>query len=136
MAEVAKKIASVGNENIMLCERGVSFGYHNLVNDMRSLPIMAQSGYPVVFDATHSVQMPGAGGSKSSGDRRFVPFLARAAGIGRGRRRVYGGASGSRQCAIGWGKYGAARTFRISGARFKKFRCYCQRKSSSTKLIF
>ncbi len=79
MKNVADKIASTGNEQIMLCERGVSFGYNTLVNDMRALPIMVESGYPVIFDATHSVQQPGAGGTKSGGDRRFVPFLARAA---------------------------------------------------------
>ena len=79
MANVAKKIASTGNERILLCERGVSFGYNTLVSDMRSLPIMAATGYPVVFDATHSVQQPGGQGSSSGGDRRFVPVLARAA---------------------------------------------------------
>jgi len=79
MAQVAKKIASTGNENIMLCERGASFGYNTLVSDFRSLPIMAETGYPVIFDATHSVQQPGGQGSSSGGDRRFVPPLARAA---------------------------------------------------------
>jgi 2-dehydro-3-deoxyphosphooctonate aldolase (KDO 8-P synthase) len=79
MANVAKKIASTGNERILLCERGVSFGYNTLVSDMRSLPIMAATGYPIVFDATHSVQQPGGQGSSSGGDRRFVPVLARAA---------------------------------------------------------
>lgn len=79
MARVGEKIASTGNENIMLCERGASFGYNTLVSDMRSLPIMAQTGYPVVFDATHSVQQPGGKGSSSGGDRDMVPVLARAA---------------------------------------------------------
>jgi len=79
MANVAKKIASTGNERILLCERGASFGYNTLVSDMRSLPIMAGTGYPVVFDATHSVQQPGGQGTSSGGDRRFVPVLARAA---------------------------------------------------------
>ncbi len=79
MKNVAQKIASTGNEQVMLCERGVSFGYNTLVNDMRALPIMVETGYPVIFDATHSVQQPGAGGTKSGGDRRFVPFLMRAA---------------------------------------------------------
>lgn len=79
MKNVAMKIAESGNENIMLCERGVTFGYNTLVNDMRALPIMAETGYPVVFDATHSVQQPGGAGSSTSGDRRMVPFLARAA---------------------------------------------------------
>lgn len=79
MARVAEKIASTGNENIMLCERGASFGYNTLVSDMRSLPIMAETGYPVVFDATHSVQQPGGKGASSGGDREMVPVLARAA---------------------------------------------------------
>jgi len=79
MKNVANKIASTGNENIMLCERGVSFGYNTLVSDMRSLPIMAETGYPVVFDATHSVQQPGGKGESSGGERKFVPMLARAA---------------------------------------------------------
>jgi 2-dehydro-3-deoxyphosphooctonate aldolase (KDO 8-P synthase) len=76
---VARKIASAGNQNILLCERGVSFGYNTLVNDMRALPIMAETGYPVVFDATHSVQQPGGKGDSTGGERRFVPVLARAA---------------------------------------------------------
>jgi 2-dehydro-3-deoxyphosphooctonate aldolase (KDO 8-P synthase) len=79
MKNVAAKIASTGNENILLCERGASFGYNTLVSDMRSLPIMAESGYPVVFDATHSVQQPGGQGTSSGGERRFAPVLARAA---------------------------------------------------------
>ena len=79
MKNVAAKIASTGNEQIMLCERGASFGYNTLVSDMRSLPIMAQTGYPVVFDATHSVQQPGGQGGSSGGQREFVPVLARAA---------------------------------------------------------
>jgi 2-dehydro-3-deoxyphosphooctonate aldolase (KDO 8-P synthase) len=79
MKNVAHKIAVAGNENILLCERGVSFGYNTLVNDMRALPIMAETGYPVVFDATHSVQQPGGQGATSGGERRFVPVLARAA---------------------------------------------------------
>ena len=79
MKNVAEKIASTGNERIMLCERGYTHGYNNLVVDMRSLPIMAGTGYPVVFDATHSVQQPGGLGSVSGGDRNMVPYLARAA---------------------------------------------------------
>ena len=79
MKNVAKKIASTGNENILLCERGVSFGYNTLVSDMRALPVLAETGYPVVFDATHSVQQPGGQGEVSGGERRFVPVLARAA---------------------------------------------------------
>lgn len=79
MKNVAAKIASTGNDNILLCERGASFGYNTLVSDMRALPIMAQTGYPVIFDATHSVQQPGGQGDKSGGDRTMVPVLARAA---------------------------------------------------------
>lgn len=79
MKHVAEKIASTGNERILLCERGTSFGYNTLVTDFRSLPIMAETGYPVVFDATHSVQQPGGKGTSSGGERRFVPALARAA---------------------------------------------------------
>ncbi|HIA82532.1 MAG TPA: 3-deoxy-8-phosphooctulonate synthase, partial [Rhodospirillales bacterium] len=67
------------NENILLCERGASFGYNALVSDMRSLPILAQTGYPVIFDATHSVQQPGGQGTATGGDRKFAPILARAA---------------------------------------------------------
>lgn len=76
---IAKKVESTGNKNIMLCERGITFGYNRLIVDMRSLPIMAQTGYPVVFDATHSVQEPGGQGGKSGGNRDFAPILARAA---------------------------------------------------------
>jgi 2-dehydro-3-deoxyphosphooctonate aldolase (KDO 8-P synthase) len=79
MKQVAAKIAQTGNHNILVCERGVSFGYNTLVSDMRSLPILAETGYPVVFDATHSVQQPGGQGTKSGGQREFVPVLARAA---------------------------------------------------------
>ena len=79
MANVANKIASAGNDNILLTERGASFGYNTLVSDMRSLPVLAETGYPVVFDATHSVQQPGGQGSRSGGQREFVPVLARAA---------------------------------------------------------
>ena len=79
MKNVAAKIASTGNERIMLCERGYTHGYNNLVVDMRSLPIMASTEYPVIFDATHSVQQPGGMGERSGGDREMVPFLARAA---------------------------------------------------------
>ncbi len=79
MGHVAAKIASTGNTRILLTERGSSFGYNTLVNDMRALPIMARTGYPVVFDATHSVQQPGALGGASGGEREFAPMLARAA---------------------------------------------------------
>jgi len=79
MANVTKKIEDSGNKNILVTERGASFGYNTLVSDMRSLPIMAKNGYPVVFDATHSVQQPGGMGDKSGGQREFVEYLARAA---------------------------------------------------------
>jgi 2-dehydro-3-deoxyphosphooctonate aldolase (KDO 8-P synthase) len=79
MANVARKVAEAGNSNILLCERGVSFGYNTLVNDMRALPILAETGYPVVFDATHSVQQPGGKGASTGGQREFVAVLARAA---------------------------------------------------------
>lgn len=79
MANVAQKVASTGNERILLTERGASFGYNALVADMRSFPIMAQTGYPVIMDATHSVQAPGGQGGSSGGDRRFAPVMARAA---------------------------------------------------------
>lgn len=79
MEHVAVKVADAGNERICLCERGTCFGYNNLVVDMRSLEIMKRTGYPVIFDATHSVQLPGAGDGKSGGQRDFVPVLARAA---------------------------------------------------------
>ena len=79
MAAVAQKVASTGNERILLTERGASFGYNTLVSDMRSLPVMAQTGYPVVYDATHSVQQPGGLGSASGGQREYAPVLARSA---------------------------------------------------------
>jgi 2-dehydro-3-deoxyphosphooctonate aldolase (KDO 8-P synthase) len=79
MQNAAAKIASTGNERILLCERGAMFGYNNLVVDMRALPIMARTGYPVVFDATHAVAQPGGLGDRSGGEREFAPVLARAA---------------------------------------------------------
>ncbi|MDA7783349.1 3-deoxy-8-phosphooctulonate synthase [Candidatus Pelagibacter sp.] len=79
MVNVTKKIADSGNNNILVTERGASFGYNALVSDMRSLPIMAKNGYPVIFDATHSVQQPGGLGETSGGQREFVEYLARAA---------------------------------------------------------
>lgn len=79
MAQVAAKIESTGNTNLLLTERGTSFGYNTLVVDMRSLPIMKQTGYPVIFDATHSVQQPGGNGTSSGGKREFAPVLANAA---------------------------------------------------------
>ena len=79
MANVAAKVASTGNENILLCDRGTSFGYNTLVSDFRGLPVMEATGYPTVFDATHSVQQPGGQGDTSGGQREFAPVLARAA---------------------------------------------------------
>jgi 2-dehydro-3-deoxyphosphooctonate aldolase (KDO 8-P synthase) len=79
MRHVVTKMAEVGNKRLLLTERGASFGYGQLISDMRSIPLMQDLGYPVIFDATHSVQMPGAAGDKSGGDRRMVPYLARAA---------------------------------------------------------
>jgi len=79
MEQVSQKVTSTGNHKILLTERGTTFGYNNLVVDMRSLHIMGQLGFPVIFDATHSVQLPGAGGSHSGGQREFAPVLARAA---------------------------------------------------------
>jgi 2-dehydro-3-deoxyphosphooctonate aldolase (KDO 8-P synthase) len=79
MVNVVEKIRASGNDQVMVCERGVSFGYNTLVTDFRSLPILARTGCPVVFDATHSVQQPGGQGSASGGQREFAPVLARAA---------------------------------------------------------
>ena len=79
MAQVVEKARATGNERILVCERGVSFGYNNLVSDMRSLAVMRATGCPVVYDATHSVQLPGGQGTRSGGQREFVPVLARAA---------------------------------------------------------
>ena len=79
MASLVKKVEESGNKDILLTDRGCTFGYNNLVVDFRAIPIMQETGYPVVFDATHSVQLPGANGSCSGGDRRFVSTLARAA---------------------------------------------------------
>jgi 2-dehydro-3-deoxyphosphooctonate aldolase (KDO 8-P synthase) len=79
MKNVIAKATGAGNPNVMACERGVSFGYNTLVSDMRALPVLAEIGCPVVFDATHSVQQPGGRGESSGGERRFVPALARAA---------------------------------------------------------
>src|SRR5579884_4430704 len=79
MANVVEKITGAGNANVLVTERGVSFGYNTLVSDMRALPVLAQTGAPVIFDATHSVQQPGGQGSSSAGERDYVPVLARAA---------------------------------------------------------
>ena len=79
MKNVVAKLLGAGNPNVLVTERGVSFGYNTLVSDMRALPILAETGAPVIFDATHSVQQPGGQGTASGGERRFVPVLARAA---------------------------------------------------------
>ena len=79
MKNSVTKVESTGNKNIMVCERGASFGYNTLISDMRALPILAQMGYPVVFDATHSVQQPGGMGTSTGGQREFIPVLARSA---------------------------------------------------------
>ena len=79
MANVVEKITGAGNANVLVTERGVSFGYNTLVSDMRALPVLAKIGAPVIFDATHSVQQPGGQGTASGGEREFVPVLARAA---------------------------------------------------------
>jgi 2-dehydro-3-deoxyphosphooctonate aldolase (KDO 8-P synthase) len=79
MANVVEKITGAGNPNVLVTERGVSFGYNTLVSDMRALPVLARTGAPVIFDATHSVQQPGGKGASSGGEREFVPVLARAA---------------------------------------------------------
>ena len=79
MGQVAKKAVSAGGKKVLLTERGTTFGYNNLVADMRSIPIMRGFGFPVIFDATHSVQLPGGGGDRSGGQREFAPVLARAA---------------------------------------------------------
>ncbi len=79
MGNIIKKLTVAGSKNILLCERGTSFGYNNLVSDMRSIPIMQETGWPVIFDATHSVQQPGGKGTSSGGQRHFVPYLAKAA---------------------------------------------------------
>lgn len=85
---VIKKIESTGNSKIFITERGISFGYHNLINDMRALPIIRNFGYPVIFDATHSVQLPGGGRGVSGGAREFIPFLSRAA-VGAGCDAIF-----------------------------------------------
>ena len=79
MGQVVSKAATVGGKRLLLTDRGTTFGYNNLVSDMRSIPIMKEFGFPVVFDATHSVQMPGGGGDKSGGNSEFAPVLAKAA---------------------------------------------------------
>ena len=96
MQNVVDKARSTGNEAILVCERGFSFGYNNLVADMRSLAVMRATGCPVVFDATHSVQLPGGQGTSSGGQREFMPVLARAAVAAGSRRAVHGDAPATR----------------------------------------
>ena len=100
MQNVVDKARSTGNDQIMVCERGFSFGYNNLVSDMRSLSVMRETGCPVVFDATHSVQLPGGKGTASGGQREFVPVLARAAVAAGSFRIVHGNASRSGEGAL------------------------------------
>ena len=108
MKNVIAKATGAGNPNVMACERGVSFGYNTLISDMRALPILAEIGCPVVFDATHSVQQPGGQGASSGGERRFVPVLARAAvAVGRGGG-VPGNPPRSGQGAVRRSEHGAA----------------------------
>ena len=97
MKNVVDKARSTGNEQILVCERGFSFGYNNLVSDMRSLAIMRDTGCPVVFDATHSVQLPGGQGTASGGQREFIPVLARAAVAAGIAGHFHGDASATRR---------------------------------------
>jgi len=109
MQNVVDKARSTGNEAILVCERGFSFGYNNLVSDMRSLSILRATGCPVVFDATHSVQLPGGQGSASGGQREFIPVLARAAVCRRGGGAVHGDAPQPGSSAVGRSERLAAR---------------------------
>ena len=109
MANVVDKIAGAGNPNVLVTERGASFGYNTLVSDMRALPVLAKTGAPVVFDATHSVQQPGGQGKTSGGQREFVPVLARAAVAVGGRGRVHRNARPARSGRVGRAQHGAAR---------------------------
>ena len=114
MKNVVAKLLGAGNPNMLVTERGVSFGYNTLVSDMRALPILAETGAPVIFDATHSVQQPGGQGTASGGERRFVPVLARAAvavGVAGIFIETHPG-SGSR--AVGRPEHAAARLARAS----------------------
>ncbi len=117
MVNVVNKARATGNQQIMVCERGASFGYNNLVSDMRSLAIMRSTGCPVVYDATHSVQMPGGLGTVSGGQREMVPVLARAA-VGAGIvGRLHGDAPGPCQRAVRWAELVAAASDARSAAR-------------------
>ena len=111
MANVVEKITGAGNRNVLVTERGVSFGYNTLVSDMRALPLLAKTGAPVIFDATHSVQQPGGQGTNSGGEREFVPVLARAAVAVGVAGRVHRDPSGPRQGAVGWPEHDTAQGY-------------------------
>ena len=117
MANVVAKITDSGNPNVLVTERGASFGYNTLVVDMRALPIMGRIGCPVIFDATHAVQQPGGQGTASGGDRRFVPALARAAVAVGVAGALHRDAPGPRPRALRRAQHGAARRVRGPAAR-------------------
>ncbi len=123
MKNVVDKARSTGNQQIMVCERGFSFGYNNLISDMRSLSVMRETGCPVVFDATHSVQLPGGKGSASGGQREFVPVLARAAVAAGVAGRVHGNAPEPGQGAVGWPERLAARSHAHAACYAEGTRC-------------
>ena len=116
MKNVVAKVTGSGNPNVLVTERGASFGYNTLVTDMRALPIMAETGCPVIFDATHAVQQPGGQGTSSGGDRRFVPVLARAAVAVGVAGPLHRDPPGSRQRALGRPQHGAAGGIRRADA--------------------
>ena len=124
MIHVAKKALSTGKQ-VMVCERGASFGYNNLVSDMRSLSLMRQTQCPVVYDATHSVQMPGGQGSTSGGQREMVPVLARAAGSGY-RWAVYGVPPQSCRGEVRWPELLASVACRSAVATATGHRCHSE----------
>ena len=116
MANVVSKITGAGNPNVLVTERGASFGYNTLVSDMRALPIMARTtGAPVIFDATHSVQQPGGKGTSSGRRARIRARAGARGGRGRRRRRVHRDPSRSRSCAVGRAQHGAAARIRSAG---------------------
>ncbi len=117
MQNVVDKARSTGNDAIMVCERGFTFGYNNLVSDMRSLAIMRATGCPVVFDATHSVQLPGGQGHASGGQREFVPRARARGGGSRDRWDIHGDPSGAGQGALRWSERLAARAYGVAPRR-------------------
>ena len=131
MKNVVAKVTESGNPNVLLTERGASFGYNTLVTDMRALPIMAETGAPVIFDATHSVQQPGGQGTSSGGDRRFVPVLARAAvAVGVAGLFIETHEAPDRDPGIfRWPQHGAAEGFRGAHARPDGHRSRGQRRA-------